>query len=45
MKRWTLVAIAGGALLGAQTAGVIAFEEMAGRSGLIFTANSSPTPL
>ena len=44
MKRWLLVAIAAGVLLAEPAAGVIAFEEIAGRSGLIFTANSSPTP-
>jgi hypothetical protein len=44
MKRWPLVALAAGALLAAPAAGVIAFEEIAERSGLIFTANSSPTP-
>jgi enediyne biosynthesis protein E4 len=44
MKRLPLVAIAAGVLLAAPTAGVIAFEEIAERSGLIFTANSSPTP-
>jgi hypothetical protein len=44
MKRWPMVAIAAAALLAAPTTGVIAFEEIAERSGLIFTANSSPTP-
>ena len=33
-----------GALLAAPAAGVIAFEEIAERSGLIFTTNSCPTP-
>jgi enediyne biosynthesis protein E4 len=44
MNRWPLVAIAVGALLAAPAAGVIAFEEIAERSGLIFAANSCPTP-
>jgi hypothetical protein len=44
MKRWGLIGIAVWALLGAPAAGVIAFEEIAARSGLIFTANSCPTP-
>jgi hypothetical protein len=44
MRRWPLVAIATGVLLAAQAAGVIAFEEIAERSGLNFTANSCPTP-
>src|SRR5579863_7906985 len=45
MKRslWMAAAVAS-ALLAAPTAGVIAFEEIAQRSGLVFTTNSSPTP-
>src|SRR5579863_6295455 len=45
MKRslWMAAAVAS-ALLAAPTAGVIAFEEIAQRAGLIFTTDSSPTP-
>src|ERR1700726_1589515 len=49
MKRLRLswivtIVIAAGVLLAAPAAGVIAFEEIAERSGLIFTTDSSPTP-
>jgi enediyne biosynthesis protein E4 len=44
MKRWPPVAIAACLLCAAPATGVIAFEEIAERSGLIFTANSCPTP-
>src|ERR1035441_7442771 len=44
MKRWSLIVTAAGVLLAAPAAGIIAFEEIAERSGLIFTANSCPTP-
>lgn len=44
MKRALWAVAAAGALLAAPSAGVIAFEEIAQRSGLIFTTDSSPTP-
>ncbi len=44
MKRLPLLVAAAAAMLAAPAAGVIAFEEIAQRSGLIFTANSCPTP-
>ena len=44
MKRLPLLAAAGAVLLAAPAAGVIAFEEIAQRAGLIFTTDSSPTP-
>jgi len=44
MKRLPLLVAASVVLLAAPAAGVIAFEEIAQRSGLIFTANSCPTP-
>src|ERR1022692_4341620 len=43
MKAWPLIVTAAGVLLAGQ-AGIIAFEEIAQRSGLIFTTNSCPTP-
>ncbi|MEI9975972.1 MAG: hypothetical protein WDO73_30285 [Ignavibacteriota bacterium] len=44
MKRALWAVAAAGALLARPSAGVIAFEEIAQRSGLIFTTDSSPTP-
>jgi hypothetical protein len=44
MKRLLTVAAAAGVLLAAPAAGIIAFEEIAARSGLVFTTNSCPTP-
>jgi hypothetical protein len=44
MKGLPLIVAAAGVLLAGQAAGIIAFEEIAVRSGLIFTTNSSPTP-
>src|SRR5580698_7740922 len=44
MKRLPLIVAAAAALLAAPAAGVIAFEEIAQRSGLMFTADSCPTP-
>jgi hypothetical protein len=44
MKRWPLLAAAAAVLLAAPAAGVIAFEEIAQQSGLIFTTDSCPTP-
>ena len=44
MKRWPLIVTAAGVLLAGPAAGIIAFEEIAVRSGLIFTTNSCPTP-
>ena len=44
MKRLPLVLAVVGVLLAAPAASVIAFEEIAERSGLIFTTNSCPTP-
>jgi enediyne biosynthesis protein E4 len=44
MKSPTLLVAGACVLLAASVAGPIAFEELAGRAGLIFTANSCPTP-
>ncbi len=44
MKGLLLIVALVGALLAAPAAGLIAFEEIAERSGLIFTTNSCPTP-
>src|ERR1035437_6055407 len=44
MKGWPLIVTAAGVLLAGPAAGIIAFEEIAVRSGLIFTTNSCPTP-
>ena len=44
MKGLPLMVTAAGVLLAGPAAGIIAFEEIAVRSGLIFTTNSSPTP-
>src|SRR5215475_2068160 len=42
--RWPLLAFTAGALAAGPVASVISFEEIAGRSGLIFRSNSCPTP-
>ena len=44
MKTLIFIVAGLGALLAATVAGPIAFEEIAGRAGLVFTANSCPTP-
>src|ERR1700690_2941317 len=44
MEPLHLLIAAAAVLLGAPAMGVIAFEEIAQRSALIFTANSCPTP-
>jgi enediyne biosynthesis protein E4 len=44
MKVLPAIVVAVGVLLAGQVASTIVFEEIAGRSGLVFTADSSPTP-
>jgi hypothetical protein len=44
MKRWLLIATAVFFALAASSSGPIQFEEIAGKSGLHFVSNSSPTP-